>query len=407
MKVLRLLLITAGVFFFAEAEAQLSCKTAAYTLQQESDPAMAWSIRQAEHFIQQSSVFSYASRLEGGIVRIPVVVHNLYHTPDQKITDAQVAAQLATLNNAFRRKNADTVNTPLSFRPVAADCEIEFYLATSDSRRRYTTGIVRKYSPVSNWIMDDKMKKSSEMGDDPWDTRNYLNIWVCNLDKFAGYSTVPGSDVSLDGIVIGLAAFGEGQKAIVHEAGHWLGLKHLWGDAYCGDDAVDDTPKQASYTVGCPTNIRVTCGNNPTGDMYNNYMDFTNNDCMNLFTKGQKARMLAAFSTGGARNSLLSSTGLDRPLIFEAALPEEEPRWLQVKMYPNPVNAVLNLDFSYDVRWVGKTIFVTNLVGQRIMNVTISSKIQSLNVANLKPGVYFLAAKNDQGLSIKMKFIKL
>lgn len=407
MKVLRFLFFTTGVFCFTAAGAQLSCSTAAYTKLQESDPAIARSIRTAEQFIQQAADFPNMARIENGVVRIPVVIHNLYHTPDQKITDAQVAAQLETLNQAFRRKNPDTVNTPVSFRAVAADCEIEFSLATSDVRKRNTTGIIRKYSPISSWVMDDKMKKSAEMGDDAWDTRNYLNIWVCNLDKFAGYSTVPGSDVSMDGIVIGLAAFGGGQKTIVHEAGHWMGLKHLWGDAYCGDDAVDDTPKQASYTVGCPTTVRVTCGNNPTGDMYNNYMDFTNDVCMNLFTKGQKSRMLAAFNPGGARTSLISSTGLDRPLIFESALPEEDPRWLQVKMYPNPVNAELNLDFSYDVRWLGKTIFVTNLVGQSVMNVTISSKIQSLDVKNLKPGVYFLAAKNDQGLSIKMKFIKL
>lgn len=136
-------------------------------------------------------------------------------------------------------------------------------------------------------------------------------------------------------------------------------------------------------------------------------MDFTNDGCMNLFTKGQKARMQAVFAAGAARNSLLNSAGLDKPLIFESPVPEEDPRWLQVRVYPNPVTTTLYLDFSYDVRWIGKTIFISNLVGQSINNVTISSKIQTIDVSNFKPGVYFLAAKNDQGVSMKVKFVKL
>ena len=390
------------------ADAQLNCVTADYTrVQISKTPELADAIQQTENFIRHKLSETSAGRIENGILKIPVVVHNLYHTQDQKVTDEQVAAQLDVLNKAFRRQNADTFKTPVVFKSVAADCEIEFHLATSDPTRRSTTGILRKYSPVSNWVMDDKMKSSADMGDDPWDSRLYLNIWVCQMERFAGYSTVPGSDAKLDGIVLGLAAFGAGQKTIIHEAGHWMGLKHIWGDTYCGDDGVDDTPKQASYTVGCPSTLRVTCGNSPTGDMYNNYMDFTNDACMNLFTRGQKARMQAVFAAGAPRYSLVNSGGLDKPLVYESPLPEDDPRWLSVKMYPNPVNTTLYLDFSYDVRWVGKTIFVTNLVGQSVKNLTISSKVQSIDVSNFKPGIYFLAAKNDQGLSMKVKFIKL
>ena len=117
--------------------------------------------------------------------------------------------------------------------------------------------------------------------------------------------------------------------------------------------------------------------------------------------------MQSVFASGGVRNSLLNSAGLDRPMSYESPLPDQDPRWLQVKVYPNPVSNTLYLDFSYDVRWIGKTIFITNLVGQSINNVTISAKIQTIDVTNLKPGIYFLAAKNDQGVSIKVKFIKL
>lgn len=408
MKAGRILILIIGLLSFSRVTAQLGCVTTEHTrLQVINDPLQANAIQQAETFIRQVLASPNTARLENGIIRIPVVIHNLYHTTDQKITDEQAVAQLELLNKAFRRQNADTVKTPAVFKSVAADCEIEFHLATSDPLRRATTGIIRKYTPVSTWIMDDKMKSSAAMGADPWDSRLYLNIWVCPMEKFAGYSSMPGSDAKLDGIVIGLSAFGAGQKTLIHEAGHWMGLKHIWGDEYCGDDGVEDTPKQASYTVGCPTTTRVTCGNGPLGDMYNNYMDFTNDGCMNLFTKGQKARMQAVFAPGAARNSLLSSAGLDKPLIYESPLPEEDPRWLQVKMYPNPVTTTLFIDFSYDVRWLGKTIFISNLVGQSVNNVTISSKIQAIDVTNFKPGIYFLAAKNDQGVSMKLKFIKL
>lgn len=408
MKAGRILIFIIGLLSMTRVSAQLSCVTTEHTrLQISNDPFQANAIQQAETFIRQVLASPSSARLENGIIRIPVVIHNLYHTANQKITDEQAIAQLEVLNKAFRRQNADTVKTPAVFKSIAADCEIEFHLATSDPLKRSTSGIIRKYTPVTTWIMDDKMKSSASMGDDPWDSRLYLNIWVCPMERFAGYSSMPGSAAELDGIVLGLTAFGAGQKTLIHEAGHWMGLKHIWGDEYCGDDGVDDTPKQASYTVGCPSTVRVTCGNGPTGDMYNNYMDFTNDGCMNLFTNGQKARMQAVFAPGAARNSLLYSPGLDKPLIYESPLPEEDPRWLQIKMYPNPVTTTLYLDFSYDVRWIGKTIFISNLVGQSVNNVTISSKVQTVDVSKFKPGIYFLAAKNDQGVSMKLKFIKL
>jgi hypothetical protein len=111
--------------------------------------------------------------------------------PEEKISDAVVHSQINVLNNCFRRLNADTINTPLRFKASAADCSIEFQLATADVRRRNTTGIIKKYTPVAKWKMDDQMKFSSSMGDDAWDATQYLNIWVCNLDRLAGYSSFP------------------------------------------------------------------------------------------------------------------------------------------------------------------------------------------------------------------------
>ncbi len=400
----------------SQLSAQQRCSSAAY--QQEilkSNPSLVERIKAIEVFTKQHTESSTASRTEGTVIKIPVVVHILYHTQSEKISDAQVATQIEALNKYFRRRNADTTSTPAYFRQLAADCEIEFQLAISDPRRRSTSGIVRKYTPVTKWKADDMMKFSSSMGDDAWNPKNYLNIWVGNLDKFAGYATMPGGDENKDGVVISYSAFGTGSgvagydmgKTAVHEVGHWLNLKHLWGDEYCGDDGVGDTPKQASHTTGCPNTVRITCGNGPYGDMYMNYMDFTNDACINMFTQGQKARMRALFAPGAARSVLLSSKGLTAPLIFDAPLPEQDPQWLHPQLYPNPASNEVNIDLAYDVRWMGKTIFVTNMQGQNVMNVMITSKNMKIDISRLQSGVYFIAAKKDDGESMKMRFMKL
>ncbi|MBL0154005.1 MAG: zinc metalloprotease [Chitinophagaceae bacterium] len=324
MKAVSLFFLT--LFLYMAVPAQ-RCAGIEYGQQRmQRNPLLAASIESIIQFQQNNQL---TSRIEGTIIKIPVVVHNLYHNPSEKISDAQVNSQLAALNACYRRRNADTVNTPAYFKALGADCEIEFQLATADPRRRYTNGIVRKYTPITKWEADDQVKFASSMGDDAWDPKSYLNIWVCNLDRLAGYSSVIGDSLNRDGIVINLNAFGltsnnDGYnlgKTAVHEVGHWLNLTHIWGDTYCGDDSVDDTPKQAGYNMGCPSGIRSTCGNTPTGDMYMNFMDFTSDVCMNLFTRGQKLRMRALFEPGGLRYGMLSSKGLSAPLIFESPYP--------------------------------------------------------------------------------------
>lgn len=411
-----LIFLLLTVLFTNQVNAQ-NCSTFSYQQEQlKADPLLAGKINAVETFISRhlNNTNNLISRIEGNVIKIPVIVHILYHATSEKISDELVNSQIEVLNRCFRHRNADSVKTPAAFRPLAADCEIEFQLATSDSRRRSTTGIIRKYTPITKWVMDDKMKFNSAMGDDAWEAKSYLNIWVCHLDKFAGYSSLPGSDASKDGVVLDFGAFGGTTstgygmgKTAVHEIGHWLGLKHLWGDTNCGDDGVDDTPKQASYTSGCPAVVRITCSNGPNGDMYMNYMDFTSDECTNLFTKGQKARMKALFEPGGARNSILISKGLNPPLIFESPLPESDPKWLHPQLYPNPASSMITLDLSYDIRWTGKIIQVTNLEGQTVMQEAITGKIQQIDINKLQAGIYFLAAKKDDGESMMMRFVKL
>ena len=268
------------ILFALQAMAQRECAGSIYLEQQTAiDPSLPVKINAVENFIKQQSF----AKMEGGeanVIRIPVVVHVLYRTDAQNISDLQIKSQLDVLNNDFRRRNADSNKTPERFRQLAADVQIEFVLATADPDGRATTGIIRKKTNVTDWKTDDKIKFSAQGGDDAWDSRQYLNIWIGNLGQILGYSSVPGGAPEKDGIAINTSAFGTinvsapyhlGRTA-VHEMGHWLGLRHIWGDTYCGDDLVDDTPKQGNFTSGCPSRFRSTFNNGTTtGDMYMNY----------------------------------------------------------------------------------------------------------------------------------------
>jgi hypothetical protein len=234
------------------------------------------------------------------------------------------------------------------------------------------------------------------------------------MGRVAGYSSFPGGPANKDGMVISHLTFGINSKAgyemgktAVHEAGHWLGLRHIWGDTYCGDDLIDDTPKQGTFTSGCPSGVRQSCGSGPGGDMYMNYMDITLDACTNLFTEGQVERMRASFETGGGRKSILTSYGLLPPLINEIPLPEEAPKWLHPHLFPNPAHGEITLDLAYDVRWVGHTLRITNTLGQAQLFVNIKSKIINIDVSGLRPGIYFLNAKREDGAIIRQKFVKL
>jgi hypothetical protein len=244
------------------------------------------------------------------------VVHVIYNTAAENISDAQIQSQMDVLNEDFRRLNADASNTPSAFLSVAADSEIEFCLATLDPNGNATNGITRTQTNQSSWGADDAMKSSSSGGVDPWATDQYLNMWVCNLGGgLLGYAQFPGGPASTDGVVMLTTSFGRvGNvqspfhlgRTTTHEIGHYLNLYHIWGDGACGqDDEVADTPASDAANEGC-TASHTSCG---SVDMVQNYMDYSDDDCMNIFTQGQKARMLAMFAPGGARESLVSAGG--------------------------------------------------------------------------------------------------
>jgi hypothetical protein len=258
------------------------------------------------------------------IYRIPVVVHIIYNTPEQNISDSQIQSQIVVLNDDYRRLNADARWTPTPFVPVAADSRIEFALAVRDPSCNSTSGITRTPTTVRCWSWgDQRMKSSSTGGCDPWDVKKYLNIWVVNYCNGLGESSFPGSPPQFDGVVCHYRAFGtigdlvpraNRGRTTTHEIGHYLNLLHIWGndDGWCyGSDEVVDTPNQAGSSPECPPCRPFpsrSCGNGPNGDMFMNFMDYSPDECMNLFTAGQVSRMHATLNI--ARSSLLASDGL-------------------------------------------------------------------------------------------------
>ena len=363
------------------------------------------------HISQRTATEKAGGRdtLKDEVIIIPVVVHVLYNTQQQNISDAQILSQINSLNQDYRRQNADTANTPQAFKKVAADVRIEFCLAKVDPQGYYTTGIVRKYTKSEFFQNDDKMKFSSQGGDDAWDATKYLNLWVCNLFNLTlGYGVLPGSPLEKDGVVIKynvfgtvgtlLAPYNKGRTA-THEIGHWLGLKHLWGDSSCGDDGIADTPPQQAANYGCSSFPHLSqCSINSYGDMFMNFMDFSNDACMNVFTQGQKAEMRSLFALGGPRNSFLNSTACDSSNAAAGPLPKPVDSVLKITIYPNPFNNVVHVTANQDKEIVGKVLKLYSITGKLYLKQTIESANTVVNVNNLPSGIYILKiqGKNEE-----------
>lgn len=345
------------------------------------------------------------------IYRIQTVFHVLYTKPEENIPDSVIHRQIEILNRDYRRKNADTVQTRAVFQPFAADAGIEFYLATTDPNGNPTTGITRAPGTPAFPIFgfnpgSDEIKSVATGGADPWPTDRYLNVWVGPLffGAVLGYAFPPdgapnwgpqdGTDSAHQGVVLHYAAVGDnfstpvdatvaGGRSAVHEIGHYLGLRHIWGDGDCTeDDGISDTPDaDAASQQTCDT-TKNTCTETPIEypDQIENYMDYSDDRCLNMFTHEQV-------------NLIRSMIQIARPGIATLEVVskiKEEEMIGAVRLYPNPTNGIVQL-FAETKNGQPISYEVYNTLGLQVVSANSANSYPAFSTIDLssKPaGVY-------------------
>lgn len=288
------------------------------------------------------------------IYTIPVVFHIVLTNPTV-VTDAQIQAQLDTLNRDFAGSNGDSVVIPDYFKPLFGKSGIQFCMAQRTPDGENTNGIERITTTHLAFSADDAVKHASSGGADIWDNSKYFNVWICALSNgLLGYSTFPDStgteSSAQQGTVVEYRSLPGGTftnyntgKTLSHETGHYFNLFHIWGDdkGECtGTDDVDDTPNQADASSGCYSGVRTdACAPDGDGILYQNYMDYTNDNCLVMFTNDQVIRMESALVN--YRSSLLTSDGCTPPIPknYDA----------QLKSVNNPSSRVCTTSFAPSV----------------------------------------------------------
>lgn len=281
------------------------------------DPQRARNLEELERKTEQFQGRGFSAR-GAGILYIPVVV-NVVLPNSSRVTDAQIQSQLDVLNKDYSRTNAELANSNVYLAGYnynnVANCQLVFYIANpaTDIRRKDVTGA---------FGTNDAVKRTSSGGLDPLSPTTKMNMWVCDLSNgLLGYAQFPGGSSATDGVVVDYQAFGTDAatdyamyaqfnlgRTATHEVGHWLNLRHIWGDARCGNDQVSDTPAHDASNGGCPSStLRSRCSGKAL-EQWMNYMDYTDDRCMYMFTAGQKTRMDAALD--GPRLSWAKTTKL-------------------------------------------------------------------------------------------------
>jgi len=354
------------------------------------------------------------------VYNIPTIVHIIHNSSEsvgsgRNIPNARVLEQIQILNDDFRRTNADKINTPSGFVGVAADCQINFCLITKYPSGhpsagqtlpergvdRVSTsaisGISNTTSGYSMSTIDNTIKPATS-----WNPNEVMNIWVCQLQSgLLGYATFPNSgSANKDGTVMGYQFFGKTSsspyhlgRTTTHEVGHWLGCYHIWGDdngACSGSDQVSDTPNQANSTGGCPSGTRTDgCTGSSPGIMYQNYMDYSNDACMNVFTAGQKARMQSVMASQPRRSTL---NGFSATLCAATGIDDLE-NVDGISIYPNPTKNIINISSAVIKN---SEVAIYNMLGEMIyQNNSTTKNTITVDMTNQPNGVYFVKVKSD------------
>ena len=343
---------------------------------------------------------------------IPIVYHVVYQNATENVSDAKVLAMHAQLNMDFARTNTDAGNTPSYFASSAVDMQIQFCLATKDNNNNPTNGIVHKSTTVGSFSTNNAVKSTASGGDDAWNVQKYFNVWICDLgSSLLGYGQFPPPSSNY-GVVIHYITVGSltmhntsgGQfgygRTLSHEIGHCFNLIHIWGDesGCSGTDQCADTPNQADATSGCPSGVKTdNCTGAPNGVEYQNYMDYTDDLCYNMFSNDQKTRAQAAvfqYLTNVA-NSAASVCG--STAVTENSLSEN------ISLFPNPstgdvyISTVLANINSMDLK-------IYNAIGETVMNkkITITSSGETkINLGGKADGIYLFEVKTSEGTITK------
>ncbi len=343
----------------------------------------------------------------GEKLTIPVVVHIVFNEDEENISNEQIFSQIEVLNQDFSKKNKQDF-LPNDFKNVAADVNIAFELAKYDPKGKISTGITRTFTTskdvwqekaLLNGIQRRKVYFTNIEGRDAWDSKKYLNIWVCKMPNGkSGYATFPNqvkADES-DGIVVDYRFFGTKGVALsnvpfhlgrtcTHEVGHFLNLQHLWGNSISnddcnGDDQVNDTPKQTGPIAGCPQNPINQCGKST---MFQNFMNYASDDCMALFTEGQKNRMIDAITQF-------------RPTLNASYVAVNELQLTDIQLFPNPASQFVSL-----VTPQKGAYFLINMQGQNVAKGELEAGKNSIEIAHLSSGIYQLGIVIDNRQIIK------
>ena len=375
---------------------------------------------------------------------IPVVVHVVYNTPEQNLHDSIILNQIENLNKDFNRLSDDAGNLRPLFNPVVGPSNITFALAWVDENGSPTNGITRTQTNLTTFgsfgallgNLDDieRVKSTANGGVSPWNQDEYLNIWVCNMSinllgnettALLGYATPPdglpnwpaGAVAGLsDGVVIQYQCFGSNNpnplpnpdgsgtflevlgRTVTHEVGHYLGLRHIWGDGGCtAEDGVDDTPNasgQSNFDCDdtkntCVDNIPELGGDAP--DMIENFMDYSSESCQNAFTLGQIGIMT------GVLDNYRPNLGDGNPL----SISDKESNTV---VYPNPFNELLTIQAEQGE--IAEIILFT-LDGKVVYNTTLNQSVIEIDTQNFDAGAYILKLVQTNKTESTKKVVKL
>lgn len=360
--------------------------------------------RQVHNMVQSAQHKKYAQHSVSTVITIPVVFHVVYNTTthNNSVSATRIQSQLDVLNKDFSKTNTDIVNIPSVWQPLAANTQIQFCMATRKPNGDWTNGIERRQTAMTAYTTGgvDSVKFTSLGGLDAWDPTQYLNIWVINFaNGVLGVTQMPlTGPLSTDGICIQYTAFGTGSgllanynkgRTATHEVGHWLGLFHIWGDdngTCVGSDSISDTPNQATAHFNCPSFPAVdSCSPVSPGTMFVNYMDYSYDRCMYMFTLEQSSRMNIVLST--VRTSILTSVGCNPAIGIEE---KELERF--IACYPNPSDEWITVELDFPVAQNMDVSFY-DAMGRLLLHEELrqaTTRQVRLPVSEFPNGIYYL-----------------